>query len=83
MSVLSIPSFCALLAAYETETSFLRSKLKEANSQLQEHEKLSQAKSVELEQMKESLGEKATSLSGMHVKYPCTGNSYHTVYHLW
>ena len=58
----------APFTAYETETSSLKSELKEVNSQLQEHEKLFQAKSVELEQMKVSLREKTGSLSGMHMK---------------
>ena len=43
------------------------------SSQLQEDEKLSQAKSVELEQMEASLREKAASLSGTHKK--CISNS--------
>ena len=65
-----MPSFCALFyTACESETSVLKIKLKEVSSQLQEHEKLSRVKSVELEQMKVSLRETAASLSGMHTKY--------------
>ena len=74
-----VSSFCTLLTAYETETSFLKKELKEVNSQLQDYEILFQAKSVELEQMGASLREKEDSISGMHIK--CI--SYHTVYHLW
>ena len=64
-----IPSLYALLTAYETETSSLKNKLKEVNSQLQEHEELYQAKSVKLEKMEASLREKTASISGMDMKY--------------
>ena len=69
-SCTSMPSFCALLyTACESETSVLKHKLKEVSIQLQEHEKMSRAKSVQLEQMKVSLRGTAASLSGMHMKY--------------
>ena len=64
-----MPSFCAFPIAYETETSLLKNKLKEVSSQLEEHEKLFQAKSLEPEEMEASLREKTASLSGMHMKY--------------
>ena len=57
-----------LVIAYETETSSLKEKLKEVISQLQEHAKSSQAKSVELEKMEALLRQKKASLSGMHMK---------------
>ena len=70
-------SFCAILTANETETSSLKNELKEVSSQLEDHEKLFQEKSIELEQMEASLREKRASLSGMLVK--CTCISYSTI----
>ena len=64
-----------LPTAYETETSVLKKELKKVNSKLQEGEKLSQAKSMELKEMKVSLREKTASLSGMRMR--CT--SYSTI----
>ena len=56
----------AFLTAGETEIFFLKTELKEVNSQLQEHKRMCQAKSAELELMKVSFEEKAASVSGIY-----------------
>ena len=75
-----LPSFCALPTAYETEISSLKNKLKEVSSQLEEHEKLCQEKSIELEQMEASLEEKRAPLLGMHMKCVSYGTMQCIIY---